>query len=189
MKLLTLPIIISLVLNPIIRDGNLDREIENRQAKKEEYSISNLARDLNKKTKAIRDEEIREENKKEETKRENIRKLQVNLKGTSKAERKVEKKDTKPLKQLYSLSDLKFQGIIRWSGYKFTYYSQKVLPGKGLRIPGRHINKDGFIADKDGYIVLSNSAPNGTIIKTPFGYYGKVYDKGVYGNHFDAYTR
>lgn len=189
MKLLTLPIIISLVLNPMIREGNLNNEIENRQVKKEEYSISNIARDLDNKTKDIRDEERREENKKEKIQRDNIKKLQANLKGSSKAERKVEKRDSKPLKQLYSLSDLRFQGVIRWNGYKFTYYSQRVLPGKGLRIPGRHINKDGFVADKDGYIVLSNSAPNGTIIKTPFGYYGKVYDKGVYGNHFDAYTR
>lgn len=89
----------------------------------------------------------------------------------------------------YSLSDLRFRGIIRWNGYKYTYYSQRVLPGRGLRIPGRHVNAGGFVADKDGYIVISNSRPRGTVVPTPFGYMGKVYDKGVYGNHLDVYTR
>ena len=91
--------------------------------------------------------------------------------------------------RLYSLRNLTFHGVIRWNGYKFTYYSQRVLPGRGLRIPGRHVNADGFVADKDGYIVLANSAPKGTVIPTPFGYWGKVYDRGTTGNHFDVYTR
>ena len=91
--------------------------------------------------------------------------------------------------RLYSLRNLTFHGVIRWNGYKFTYYSQRVLPGRGLRIPGRHVNADGFVADKDGYIVLANSAPKGTVIPTPFGYWGKVYDRGTSGNHFDVYTR
>lgn len=90
---------------------------------------------------------------------------------------------------LYSLSDFRFQGVVYWSGYKFTYYSQSVLPGSGLRIPGRHVNDAGFVADGDGYIVLANDAPKGTIIPTPFGCYGKVYDRGTSGNHFDVYTR
>lgn len=89
----------------------------------------------------------------------------------------------------YSLSDLQFQGVIYWGGYKFTYYSQSVLPGGGLNIPGRHINAGGFVADGDGYIVIANSAPLGTVINTPFGYQGKVYDRGTYGNHMDVYTR
>lgn len=89
----------------------------------------------------------------------------------------------------YSLSDLQFQGVIYWGGYKFTYYSQSVLPGGGLNIPGRHINAGGFVADGNGYIVIANSAPLGTVINTPFGYQGKVYDRGTYGNHMDVYTR
>lgn len=89
----------------------------------------------------------------------------------------------------YSLSDLQFQGVIYWGDYKFTYYSQSVLPGGGLYIPGRHVNADGFVADGDGYIVIANSAPLGTVINTPFGYQGKVYDRGTYGNHMDVYTR
>lgn len=90
---------------------------------------------------------------------------------------------------LYSLGDLTFQGVINWGGYKYTYYSQSVLPGPGLSIPGRHVNAGGFVADADGYIVLANDRPKGTVLPTPFGYMGKVYDRGTYGNHIDVYTR
>ncbi|MFM1602776.1 G5 domain-containing protein [Helcococcus ovis] len=89
----------------------------------------------------------------------------------------------------YSLGQFQFNGVIYWGGYKFTYYSQSVLPGGGLYIPGRHINEDGYVADEDGYIVLANDAARGTIIDTPFGYKGKVYDRGTYGNHIDVYIR
>lgn len=107
-------------------------------------------------------------------------------KGTKK---KTSSVSTKTSEKLYSLERFEFLGIIYWNGYKFTYYSQSVLPGGALRIPGRHINKDGYVADKDGYIVLASDKPMGTVIPTPFGYLGKVYDRGVYGNHFDVYTR
>ena len=99
------------------------------------------------------------------------------------------KEKTPEAPRIYSLRDLQFQGVINWSGYKFTYYSQSVLPGPGLRIPGRHVNEAGYVADGDGYIVLANDAPKGTVIPTPFGYMGKVYDRGTVGNHFDVYTR
>lgn len=89
----------------------------------------------------------------------------------------------------YTLNQFLFQGVIHWSGYKFTYYSQSVLPGGGLNIPGRHVNADGYVVDGEGYIVLANNAPIGTIIETPFGAKGKVYDRGTYGNHFDVYVR
>ncbi len=89
----------------------------------------------------------------------------------------------------YSLRALQRAGVVNWSGYKFTYYSQKVLPGGGLRIPGRHVNAGGYVTDADGYIVLANSAPKGTVINTPFGAPGKVYDRGTRGNHFDVYTK
>lgn len=89
---------------------------------------------------------------------------------------------------IYSLADLQFNGIIYWGNYKFTYYSQQVLPGGGLYIPGRHVNAEGFVADEDGYIVVANDAPIGTIIETPFGHKAKVYDRGTVGNHIDVYT-
>lgn len=94
-----------------------------------------------------------------------------------------------PTEKLYSLQQFMFSGVVNWGGYKFTYYSQSVLPGGGLAIPGRHVNKDGYVADKDGYIVLAGSAPKGTVYETPFGYKGKIYDRGTYGNHLDVYIR
>ena len=89
----------------------------------------------------------------------------------------------------FTLGDLMSMGVINWGGYKFTYYSQQVLPGPGLAIPGRHVNEDGFVADEDGFIVLANDAPKGTIFPTPFGNDGKVYDRGTAGNHLDVYTQ
>ncbi len=89
----------------------------------------------------------------------------------------------------YSLAQFHHAGVIHWGGYKFTYYSQRVLPGGGLRIPGRHVNSAGFVCDGQGYIVLANSAPKGSVIPTPFGAPGKVYDRGTVGNHYDVYVR
>ncbi|PWD51530.1 hypothetical protein C8046_13560 [Serinibacter arcticus] len=91
--------------------------------------------------------------------------------------------------KLYTLRQFMSAGVVNWGGYRFTYYSQSVLPGGGLAIPGRHINADGYVADADGYIVLANSSAKGTIIDTPFGYQGKVYDRGTVGNHYDVYTQ
>lgn len=85
-----------------------------------------------------------------------------------------------------SYYDFLRDGVVNSNGCKFTYYSQSVLPGGGLNIPGRHVN-GGFVCDEDGYIVLANSAPNGTVIDTPWGP-GKVYDKGTSGNHYDVYV-
>ena len=89
----------------------------------------------------------------------------------------------------YTLQQFMFSGVVNWGGYKFTYYSQSVLPGGGLAIPGRHVNADGYVSDGDGYIVLAGSAPKGTVYDTPFGYKGKIYDRGTYGNHLDVYIR
>ena len=88
-----------------------------------------------------------------------------------------------------SLSQFMFDGVVYSGGFKFTYYSQSVLPGGGLSIPGRHVNADGFVSDGDGYIVLAGSAPLGTVYDTPFGYKGKIYDRGTYGNHLDVYVQ
>ena len=89
----------------------------------------------------------------------------------------------------FSLSDFLFRGVINWGGYKFTFYSQQVLPGGGLAIAGRHVNEAGYVSDGDGYIVLAGSAPKGTVYDTPFGYQGKIYDRGTVGNHLDVYIR
>lgn len=86
-----------------------------------------------------------------------------------------------------SYEDFIEAGVINSGGYKYTYYSQSVLPGGGLNIPGRHVS-GGFVRDENEYIVLANDAPKGTIIETPFGV-GMVYDRGTYGSHIDIYVQ
>ena len=65
---------------------------------------------------------------------------------------------------------------------KFTWYREP--QSDSLDIPGRTYWKD-FVVDKDGYIALAGTEKqkkNGTIMPTPFGAYGKVYDVCVAGN-------
>lgn len=90
---------------------------------------------------------------------------------------------------LYTLEQFMFTGAVNWGGYRFTFYSQQVLPGSGLNIPGRHVNEAGYVSDADGFIVLAGSHPKGTVFETPFGYPGKIYDRGTFGNHLDVYIR
>ncbi|MEJ6490050.1 hypothetical protein PQI23_09975 [Leucobacter sp. USCH14] len=92
-----------------------------------------------------------------------------------------------PRTALYTLEQFLFSGVVHWGGYRFTYYSQKVLPGAGLAIPGRHVNEDGYVSDADGFIVLAGDAPKGAVFETPFGYRGKIYDRGTFGTHLDVY--
>lgn len=95
--------------------------------------------------------------------------------------------------KLYTRKQFKRKGRIRWRGWSWTWYTQRQLPGKGLKIPGRHVDKQGFVCDKNGYIVLASSIGYKKcrkILPTPFGKYGKVYDtNGGYNDHwFDVYT-
>lgn len=80
------------------------------------------------------------------------------------------------------------KGVVYFNGHRETYYSQKVLPGHGLNIPGRHVASDGTIRDKDGYIcVASSDYPKGTVVQTSLGA-GKVYDTGCPSGTIDIYT-
>ena len=82
----------------------------------------------------------------------------------------------------------KKKGVNYFNGHRETYYSQKVLPGGGLKIPGRHIASDGTIRDADGYIcVASSDYPKGTVVQTSLGA-GKVYDTGCASGTIDIYT-
>lgn len=94
---------------------------------------------------------------------------------------------------VYSLTDFMQLGRINWGGYQWTYYSQQVLPGGGLDIPGRHVNEAGYVADADGYIVLAAPDSWGNVkhqvFPTPFGYMGKVYDVNAGGNALDVYIQ
>lgn len=80
------------------------------------------------------------------------------------------------------------KGVVYFNGHRETYYSQKVLPGGGLNIPGRHVAEDGTIRDADGYIcVASSDLPWGTLVETSLGM-GKVYDSGCASGTIDIYT-
>lgn len=85
-----------------------------------------------------------------------------------------------------SYYDFLTAGIVYHNGNKFSYYSQSVLPGGGLNIPGRHTD-GGFVKDGDGYICVANDGPLGSVISTPWGD-AKIYDRGTSGNHYDVYV-
>lgn len=79
-------------------------------------------------------------------------------------------------------------GVVYFNGHRETYYSQRVLPGGGLDIPGRHVAADGTIRDANGYIcVASSDYPKGTIVETSLGT-GMVYDTGCAPGTIDIYT-
>lgn len=91
----------------------------------------------------------------------------------------------------YTPSELRYHGVLRWGGSKWTWYSEKVLPGGGLDIPGRHLDDDGFVCDEEGYICLAadgNYIARGTVIDTPFGRPGKIYDCGCDYGTVDVYV-
>ena len=80
-------------------------------------------------------------------------------------------------------------GVVWYNGHKETWYSQRVLPGGGLRIPGRHVADDGTVRDGDGYIcIAANYLSYGSTIMTSLGP-GKVYDCGdMTGEWIDIYV-
>lgn len=89
----------------------------------------------------------------------------------------------------YTPYELYNQGRLYWGDYQYTWYSERVLPGYGLAIDGRHTDADGFVCDGDGYIcVASGSLSKGTVVDTPFGREGKVYDCGCPSNVLDIYV-
>lgn len=80
------------------------------------------------------------------------------------------------------------QGTTEKDGFTYTWYSQRVLPGGGLDIPGRHVSEDGFVRDADGNIcVASDDLDYGAEVETPYGK-GKVYDTGSGSGNLDLYT-
>ena len=84
----------------------------------------------------------------------------------------------------------KSKGAINYDGHRETYYSQKVLPGTTLKIPGRHVADDGTIRDEEGYICIAASTSylsKGSVVKTSLGP-AKVYDSGCAYGTIDIYT-
>ena len=81
-------------------------------------------------------------------------------------------------------------GVVYYNGHKETYYSQRVLPGGGLNIPGRYVAEDGTIRDENGYICVAADTSflsYGSIVETSLGI-GKVYDSGCAYGTVDIYT-
>lgn len=96
-------------------------------------------------------------------------------------------------KNVYPGKKFKNKGRVRWNKCSWTWYSQRILPGRGLKIPGRHVDKRGFVCDKDDYICLASGKSNKkkhAIVPTPFGKFGKVYDTNGRNNNkwFDTYV-
>lgn len=92
----------------------------------------------------------------------------------------------------YTARKFRRAGVLRWGGKKWTWYTQRILPGRGLHIPGRHLDKNGFVCDKDDYIVVAitrSARQKRLVVPTPFGKYGKCYDCGCGGSAWrDVYT-
>lgn len=54
--------------------------------------------------------------------------------------------------------------------WRYTWYSENVLPGGGLDIPGRHVDGEGYVVDsEERLVVASEDIPYGTEINVPFG--------------------
>lgn len=93
------------------------------------------------------------------------------------------------IERLYEPSEFQWLGVLNYDGWRWTWYTERMLPGPGLNIPGRHTNEDGYVCDEDEYICLASVDLNqGTIVKTPLGYFGKVYDTGCPHGTLDVYT-
>ena len=92
---------------------------------------------------------------------------------------------------VYSYNGLtKSRGAMYFNGHRETYYSEKVLPGNGLSIPGRHVADDGTIRDADGYICVAADPgymARGSILITSLGP-AKVYDSGCAYGTIDIYV-
>ncbi len=82
----------------------------------------------------------------------------------------------------------KNKGVNYYNGRMETWYTQRILPGEGLNIPGRHLDDRGIVCDGDGYIcVASDDYPKGTVLETSLGM-AKVYDSGPGSGIVDIYT-
>ena len=88
----------------------------------------------------------------------------------------------------------KVMGVINYNGFRWTYYDEKKLPGKGLNIPGRHTD-DNLVKDGNGNICLASKMHSkGTSLLTPIlnpdgsQYTGVVYDYCETDGTVDVYV-
>lgn len=90
---------------------------------------------------------------------------------------------------IYTPADFQDIGIISWGSWSWTFYSQQAMPGEDLIIPGRYVDYNGYVCDENDYICLaSSSLDKGTVVDTPFGKMGKVYDCGCLSYILDVYV-
>lgn len=93
---------------------------------------------------------------------------------------------------VYSPEQFLQLGKISWRGFDWVYEVQSKFPSD-IAIPGRVTNAHGYLADKDGYIVLE--APEnwgnslGNVYDTPFGHKGKVYSIRGEDDNFVVYIK
>ena len=90
----------------------------------------------------------------------------------------------------YSSEQLRNEGIISDGGVSYTWYSERVLPGGGLNIEGRHVSDEGYVVDGQGRIVVASSdLPYGAELSVPFGDgTAVVLDTGCAPGIVDVYT-
>lgn len=106
----------------------------------------------------------------------------------SKGKKLLKKIDKGLSSQRRAASHLRFHGVVYSGGRRYTWYSQNVLSGGGLSIPGRHVGNGGLVMDKNCYVcVASSDHSRGTVLKTPYGL-AKVYDCGCPYGTVDVYT-
>ena len=89
-----------------------------------------------------------------------------------------------------TLQEFMNEGRVKWQDKEYTYYSIQEFPEQAVAAPGGVPGKwfdGGYMKDKDGYLVLASDKDFGTIVDTPFGAKGKVYDRGVSSNHYDVF--
>lgn len=91
---------------------------------------------------------------------------------------------------IYTKEEFIHQGVINWNGWNWTYYLLSMFPGStSTPVQGKHVNEDQFVCDEDGYVILASvDLPPYTVVETPFGYMGKVYDTGCPSGVLDVYT-
>ena len=90
---------------------------------------------------------------------------------------------------LYTAAQFQYLGVVYYNGWRWTWYSEKVLPGPGLNIPGRHVDGNGYVCDENDFLCIATyELAQGTIVDTPFGKKGKVYDTGCPYGTLDVYT-
>lgn len=85
-----------------------------------------------------------------------------------------------------SASNFKSAGVIYYNGYRFTYYSSRVL--YHYMTPQWTLGSDGIYRDSNGYIIVASSDHSqGTLLDTPFGT-GIVRDSGCASGTIDVYV-